>query len=295
MATLVKSLLGNSPHLYHADAEVLSANLEQPLDQEIKPQARVVLPEDGHYQFQHAEPFRLKGIISYQSGYTQVAGHPATKGKGFQTLATSVVEGLNVLDVLTADRVVGQISTVHPEEGQVPSVTFLGTRFENLRIDGRGVEVERHLEILGDRKEDDTSYFDDQTVLGRFSQQYEKISKADGLPGWAGERYPKDRAAWQTASDLRCSVVNRVKDAPGTSFGHVIDLPDFGRIFLGELKVNRVMGRPATKGDDGANDTYRFNLTMIRLEMGCLARGTATIVALDSNGGGKGSPPPPPK
>ena len=275
-------------HDYFAEANVLSAELEQPLRDKIKARAHVKLPKDGHYQFKQADPFRFEGILSYRSGYTQVAGHPSSKIAGVTTLATSVLEGVNVLDVITADRVVAQISTVHPiyGKGQVPSVTFLGTRFDNLRIGGHKVEVERSLDILGPRSEDDQSYFDNREVLDRISQQYETIAKAKNLPDWAASEYPKGRPALNGSGQLECSVVSGVKGAPGTPFGHVIDLPHFGKIFLGELKVEREPGNPSK----GVYDKYKFHLTMIRLEMGCLAKGTAQIAALDTNGsGGKGS------
>ena len=276
-------------HNYHAEANLLTADFEHPVKQRIKPHAHIKLRHDGRYQFKPAARFRFHGILSYRSGYTQVAGHPSSKLDGFTTLATSVLEGLNVLDVVTADRVVAQISTVHPVygEGQVPSVTFLGTRFENLRIGGQKIEVEENLEILGTRP--DESYFDDTAVTGRISQQYREISK-DGLPDWTRQQYPKDRAVVQEIGkggrQMQCSLVDGVSKAPGTSFGHVIDLPHFGKIFLGELKVVRTAGN-ASKGE---YDTYKFHVTMIRLQMGCIATGTSGIVMLDTNGqGGKGS------
>src|SRR5712692_9134116 len=188
MATHAKPLLmDESVHNYYAESSVLSADLEQPLKEKIRPQARVRLSADGHYQFKKADPFRFEGILSYESGYTQVAGHPSSKTAGFTTLATSVLEGLNVLDVITADRVVAQISTVHPVygTGQVPSVTFLGTRFDNMRIGGHKVEVERSLDILGPRRDDDRSYFDDEEVLDRIAKQYDRIATAEDLPEWA--------------------------------------------------------------------------------------------------------------
>jgi hypothetical protein len=273
-------------HDYFAEANVLSAELEQPLRDKIKARAHVKLPKDGHYQFKQADPFRFEGILSYRSGYTQVAGHPSSKIAGVTTLATSVLEGLNVLDVVTADRVVAQISTVHPiyGSGQVPSVTFLGTRFDNLRIGGHKVEVERSLDILGPRSDDDQSYFDNREVLDRISQQYETIAKTKNLPDWAASEYPKGRSALNGSGQLECSVVSGVKGAPGTPFGHVIDLPHFGKIFLGELKVERAPGNPSK----GVYDKYKFHLTMIRLEMGCLAKGCAKISTLDSNGTGSG-------
>jgi hypothetical protein len=287
MAALVNELPMVDPvHDYHAEATVLNADLEQPLRDEIKPRAHVKLPKDGHYQFKQADPFRFEGILSYQSGYTQVAGHRSSKIVGFTTLATSVLEGLNVLDVITADRVVAQISTVHPVygAGQVPSVTFLGTRFDNLRIGGHKVEVERNLDILGPRSDDDQSYFDNADVLDRISWQYDRIASAKDLPDWAGKEYPKGRPVLNGSGNLKCSVVSGVKGAPGIPFGHVIDLPHFGKIFLGELQVERELGNPSK----GINDKYKFHLTMIRLEMGCLAKGHAKIAALDANGTGKG-------
>ncbi len=271
-------------HNYYAEANVLTADLEQPLKDKIRPQAFVKLPRDGHYQFRQAGPFHFEGILSYKGGYTQVAGHPSSKTAGFTTLSTSVLEGLNVLDVVTADRVVAQISTVHPVygKGQVPSVTFLGTRFDNLRIAGHRVEVERSLDILGPKPAADESYFDNREVLDRISQQYDRIATAKDLPAWASEEYPKGRPTLNGHGELQCSVVDSLKGSPGFSFGHVIDLPHFGKIFLGELKVVRTPGNPAK----GIYDTYKFHLTMIRLQMGCLSDGNINVGTLDTNGQG---------
>lgn len=279
-------------HQYYAEADVLSADIQQPVQDVIKPRAYVELSKQGrydqkgHYEFKKADPFRLDGILSYEGGYTQVAGHPSSKIVGFSTLSTSVIEGLNVLDVVTADRVVAQISTVHPAygTGQVPEVTFLGTRFDNLRIAGHKVEVDRCLDILGPKPAEDESYFDNGGVLDRIAEQYERIATADELPDWASEEYPKGRAALNGNGALECSLVNRVMGAPKFSFGHVIDLPHFGKIFLGELKIARELGNPSK----GIYDGYRFSLTMIRLKMGCVGEGTTTVTTAETNGQGKG-------
>jgi hypothetical protein len=285
MAAQVNALpMGDPIHEYYAEANVLSADLIQPLKETIKPRVKVKLPKDGHYQFKKADPFRFEGIISYRSGYTQVAGHPSSKSDGFATLATSVLEGLNVLDVVTADRVVAQISTVHPPygSGQVPSVTFLGTRFENLRIGGHKVEVERNLEILGPKPAGDKSYFEDSGVQSRISAQYNTIATAAGHPELAAAAYPNGGPAPIAASQLQCSLVSNVAGAPAPSFGHVIDVPHFGKIFLAELKVTR----EPSKNPKSEYEKYRFHLTMIRLQMGCIAQGSTSAVALDTNGGG---------
>ncbi len=287
MAALPNELTVVEPkphHYYYADASVLTADLEQPLQQKISPQAFVKLPRDGQYQFSQAEPFRFEGILSHKGGYTQVSGRPSSKIAGFTTLATSVLEGLNVLDVVTADRVVAQISTVHPVygTGQVPSVTFLGTRFDNLRIAGHRIELEHNLDILGPKSAGDLSYFENRDVLDRIEQQYDRIANSNNLPPWATDQYPKGRPASNGKGDLQCSVIDSIAGAPGSSFGHVIDLPHFGKIFLGELRVERTPGNPAR----GIYDAYKFHLTMIRMQMGCLSDGDICVTPLDSNGTG---------
>jgi hypothetical protein len=311
MATSSKPPAKGGPvHIYYAEANVLSADLKQPLEEKIPPRVQVKLPSNGRYRFKKAGSFHFEGIISYQSAYSQVAGHPSSKSDGSATLATAVVEGLNVLDVVTADRVVAQISTVHPVfgTGQVPSVTFLGTRFENLRIGGHKIKVTRKLDILGAKPAGDKSYFEDPGVQSRVSLQYDKVATAVGHPELAAAAYPKGRAGVIGSDELQCSLVDSVEGEPeeakpeeaksgeagpkvsygGTSFGHVIDVPHFGKIFLAELRVERKPGVPGKR----VYDTYEFHLTMIRLEMGCIAQGSAAVAALDTNG--TGQPPPAP-
>jgi hypothetical protein len=276
-------------HNYNAAAQVLSASLEHPVTREVEREAHVKLRPDGTYKFQPTGPLRLEGILSYQSGYTQVGGHKSPKeGHGFVTLSTSVVEGLNILDVLTADRVVAQISTEHPvwdDRGlQVPAVTFLGTRFENLRIDGHEVELETQFDILGAGPKNNTPYHEDEQVIRRAFKHY------DALPDWAKDK----QHGWhqvpggQRYGDLKCSLVAHIDKKRGTPKGHVIDLPHFGKIFLAELTVNRQKAEPSSNGQPNP-ETYYFHLEMVRVELGCLAQGSATIVTADSNGGGSGT------
>ena len=254
----------------------------------IAPRGYVKLPKDGHYQFKQADPFRLDGLISYRSGYTQVAGHKSPKaGHGFTTLSTSVVEDINVLDVITADRVVAQISTEHPvydpDNGQtdaVPSVTFLGTRFDNLRIGGHKVELERQVDILGTKPANAKSYFEEGQVFDRISSQYKNINETRNLPDWASEQYQWDPDAAVRKGQVKCSLVNRVTGAPGIQFGHVLDVPHFGKVFLAELTMRR------EKNGAPGPEKYTFHLTMIRMELGCLAQGNGGVSTADANGGG---------
>jgi hypothetical protein len=279
-------------HQYHAEAYVLQAHLKQPLHEDVRPQAQVKLFGDAHYEYRQADPFHVEGILSYRGGYTQVAGHRSSKpGHGYATLSTSVLEGFNVLDVITADRVVAQIATEYPSEGEapdgvVPEVSFLGTRFENLRIGGRKVEIDTNLDIMGPKPEKKENYFNQPKVLDRLSEQYRNLSTAKGLPEWAVERFPRDHEGWHRHDnhhdELHCSLVNNI-DARGC-FGHVINIPHFGKIFLAELKVYRDQAR-----NHKDYDAYTFHLTMIRMELGCAVSGSGSGGSATNNGTGKGS------
>ncbi len=281
-------------HAYDANAYVLSAELEQPITAKVE-KAKVDLPKSGEYTYEPAEAYRLKGLLSYSSGYSQVSGHKNERDGGFRTVTTAAVENLNIFDIITADRVVGQISTVHqndtkvPQFPTIPSVTFLGTRFVNLHIAGHKVEIDQDIHILGDRPAGNKFYLDDDAVRARMASQYTRIRETEGLPAWAAEEFRWDKAGANLPREASCSLVTEIKDYPGVCFGHVIDLPHFGRIYLGELCLERVRDP-----DDPQLESYHFRLRMIRAELGCIGQGNVTVVALDSNGQGSGGGNGPP-
>jgi hypothetical protein len=279
-------------HTYHGEADLLELEIKRPFQAIVEPQAqaKVVLygrGEDSHYEFKEAGPYNLKGIASYEYGYTQVAEARSMKHEGrYFTVATSVLEGFDILEVFTADRIVSQISTAHPIDGAVPEVSFIGTRFENLRIAGQKVELETNFDILGPRPAPDASYFDNQNVMDRMGLQYKSLSTDPELPDWARERYPRDKEQWRATDPkvdiARCSLVNRVNGWQ-KSFGHVIQVPHFGKFFLAELQVKR---ERATKPRD--YDTYSINLTMVRMELGSGTTGQGSGGTTGTNGQGSG-------
>jgi hypothetical protein len=270
-------------HHYYAQATVLSGYLRLPLVQEVRAQARITLPDSGGYISQHSENFRLEGVLSYRSAYTQVAGNRSTKpGQGWSTLTTSVVEGLNVLDVVTADRVVGQTITEHPLDGYVPSVNFLGTRFENLRIAGHPVTLEMNLNVLGGKPANDVSYAHDPGVTERVAGQHKNVLGRNDLPADLRERYNRLSSNLRGAETVECSLVNQATgNFPGRSYGHIIAIPDFGKVVLGKLTVTT----EAVKGGAPTATKTTVKLTMIDLELGCVVDGGISIVGGDTNGG----------
>jgi hypothetical protein len=269
-------------HFYHAEASVLCGHLNLPFAEKIRPQAFLKLCEHGGYFSQHIDNYRLEEVISIRSGYTQVAGNPDTKpGHGWNTLTTSVIEGLNVMEVVTADRVVAQISTDHPLEGYVPTVTFLGTRFENLRIAGHPVELDLDPNILGAKPAGDAPYTSDSGYLQRVTSQYERIRSSKDLPEEILKRYNQLPSSSANRESIECSLVNQAEGSyPGRSFGHVIDVPNFGKIHLAVLRLHQ---SDLKENTDIPKKTL-INLTMIDIEMGCIGGGKIGIGNGQTNG-----------
>jgi hypothetical protein len=268
-------------HRYHAEATVLTGDLIHPLQQQIKPQTNVKLAEKGGYLSEHAEPYRLEGVISFEKAYTQVAGNrDRTKPKhGWSTLVTSVVEGLNVLEVVTADRVVSQMATHHPLEGYVPHVHFLGTRIENLRVAGHPVKVvfppfhPFHFE----KPENDGAYTRHPGFLERVKSHFESICSGEDVPADLLERYNQPAPRTENGKEiLEYSLVSQVEveDEPEfcRGFGHVLHIRDFGKVHLGLLRIEH-----SDFDKQGAPRMTLFDLTMMKFEMGCIGGGIGSI------------------
>jgi hypothetical protein len=275
---------------YYAEATALAGRLLLPLEQEIKPQAYVKLPDEGGYLAQRAAKYRVESAISFESAHTQVAGNrEKKKDRGYNTLVTSVVEGLNILDVVTADLVVAQISTEHPLEGYVPSVTFLGTRFENLRIAGHKVELEMCLDLFGKKPEKEAAYTHDPGFMRRVSEQHARVREqesghASPLAGLLQSFNLAPESFENSTGDeenVECSLVNKAEGTyPGHTSGHVIHVPHFGTIHLARLRLKHSEFKKGTR----IPTKTHAELTMIDADMGCIGQGAIQVAASRTNG-----------
>jgi hypothetical protein len=270
-------------HTYNAEAKILEGNLRMPVVQKIHPVGHTQLASEGGYQAIHSREYRVEGVVSIASSYSHVAGNPITKpGGGWSTLSTTVIEGLNILEVITADRVVGQVITEHPAEGYVPKISFLGTRFENLRIAGRPIELDLDLEILGETPKNDGPYTKDGGVVGRVSNQYKKILANKKVLDEVGEHYKQLSSKLGSGLEVECSLVNQVAGSfPGLSFGHVIHIPMFGTVTLAKLSI--VHENPHGKAGSPKKTTVR--LTMLECKLGCAIEGEMDVAGPGNNGG----------
>lgn len=318
-------LSGRRGHEYHAEANLLSGALRRPIVQEIPEQAALCLRDwRGGHLHQRVQHYDLEGLITFKRGYTRVSGYRGLKtGNPFVTLSTAVIEDLNVFDVVTADRVVVQISTEHPEPtkdgkdlGHVPRVHFLGTRFDNLRISGVEISTTLNPEICPSRPAADVPYLFNQGFLDKVKSQVTKVKAFQDVPQELKDRSEeflqdytaeakeiecleelvKNQPNGEPMNDepknhkLVCSLFNTISipaSLPGvTAVENVIYARDFGILTLGSLEVGRTFeGYDENKKPMMSN---YFTLRMLDMRLGCV--GDGKVVAASGSGNGKGKP-----
>jgi hypothetical protein len=273
-------------HAYHAEAVDIHGKLHLPLTQNVAPQAHTKLIEEGGYLSQHVRDFKLEGVLSFRHAYAQVSGMPGKKpGHGPATLSTSVIEGLNILEILTCDRIVAQISTEHPLDGFVPEISLLGTRFENLRINGHHVNVELDPYIFGEKPANDAPYTKDAGFAKRVTDQHHHIRQHSEAPAEAKGHFSLTPTGFDTLEEVEFSLVNKAHGTyPGVSYGHIIHVPHFGTITLAKVQLKHENPCPQT----GSPQCTTISLKMLELKLGCMIDGNMTLGSLVTNGTGGG-------
>ena len=121
-------------YLHQADALAAWGHITRPFSEPIPTQAALSLPNSGGYGSARAEGFRFKEILSFGAAYTEVIGSEHSPDGPFDTLALCAIEKLNILDVVTCDRLVARISSRRDIDADGPEITTMGSRFERLRI-----------------------------------------------------------------------------------------------------------------------------------------------------------------
>jgi hypothetical protein len=266
---------------FRADANALGGILDKPFRIPVPTLAPVSLPAAGGFASARSEGFTLDNIVSCRSAYTRVSGEENSDDKSIAILVTSVVEGLNLLEVVTAERIVAQLSILIPPDREVIKVSTAGSRFEGLRIAGHC----RHPQ-LNQKLQDYQNARDAQGgpagataehvwEIGR--EQAETVTRAFAgrhNAAWAEKRFEwMKRTDAESNASILCSLVDGfVTDDPKTEHrGHVVDIPEFGRFFFGELLLT----------------AESVQLVSIRAELGCAVKGKITINC--AGGGGVGN------
>ena len=180
---------------------------------------------------------------------------------------TAVAEGVNILDVVHADRIVARFASSHTLDDSEAHISMVSTKFDGVQIGGCKTEVPIDAALF---EKLDTF----EAAKNEFKSNADFKRMAEDPFGVGGEKL----AEQPTHGAILCSIVDLKKmttTCPGVERrGHCFVIPKFGKLFLGEILLQH----------------SRRTLTMVRFELGSPVSATGTVVQLD----GDGSPYPPP-
>ncbi|HVX67806.1 MAG TPA: hypothetical protein VHA11_14440 [Bryobacteraceae bacterium] len=257
-----------------------AGRITEPFQEIIEVQAATALPEIGGHGFARSTAFRYRQILRFEEAHSEVTGSRIEDYEGRPvhcTLIKSTVDGLNVMEMVTADRIVANLVSTHwgDPEGE-PSVKLVGSRFENLRIAGVPVKVhlatdifdrfDTHKSLREAYKADPQvrSLFEDATLKHRYHEAPSVIQR------WFYRPQEDDSEMPATKGITSFSLVRKLEpEGSGLEcWGHVIHLPGFGTIRLAELEISR----------------FSRHITMLQIDLGSPVKGK--LMASSSEDGG---------
>lgn len=245
-------------YFFDGHGQAFSGRVTSPLEQLIEVQAGASLPVTGGFAVSRAQDFNLQEIASFKAAHSQVSGTFVEKNGAYETLISSTVEGLNILDVVTADRLVARTTVVWKPGEAESRIAFIGSQFDNLRLNGVKIETDLNADLL--------VRWDTFAALTKEFESNRDFRKISEDPFQSGQLQQSPEAS----GVFLCSLVKEIKSVPPAveRRGNVLIVPHFGRIYLGEIVAQR----------------GRRSLIMLRVELGCPV--TGTMAAAGTVGGG---------
>jgi hypothetical protein len=255
---------------FRAGALALGGRIESPPNEVIESQASCMLPPIGGFASQTARDFNYRNIVRFRSATSMVSGQRVQhEGRvSCDTLACVAIEDLNILDVVTADRVVARISSSHLRSNPDNHALPYGSHFENLRIGGVRIEPRVNRKLLNAKTLAE--------ILKRDAGDPDEVRFVDAN----GALLQPKRKAAAKAAPAPAPLLGDTFLAPLFDLGdslpagcsrhgaHGIAIPGLGRVFFGEYLITRSSRR----------------LIMLRVELGCPITGSLSICMSDGNG-----------
>lgn len=217
----------------------------------------------------------LPEVVTIESALTEITGTLDNDGV-YRTRVAASVTGLNVLGIVTADSVVADLLSEHYPGENEPRISVSGSTITNLQVQGQPVTVDF-----------DDALFNNLNTYNAFKNEFDRNPtfkkdirrrflwgdlQPDEVPACLKEQYAfteKQKSSPEAKGIVPCSVV---KGASGKSsfqtYRHVLVIPDFGVLFLGEL----LMEKDAR------------TLTMMRFKLGSPVEGDLTVASGGANG-----------
>ncbi len=195
------------PFHYHAHGHALSGEFRHPLWSLIPAQASASLSTIGGIAMAQAENFHFQDFVCFKSAHTYISGKQR-RNETFVTHASTVVKGLNILGMVTAERIVSRLTSIHKPGEPEGHIIAEDSRFEGLKIDGEEVKVTLRHDLLVK------------------CETFDDLAKSGKMEALDGKR--------QVGI---CSLVEKIDTKlKGVDLKHhLIEVKNFGKIFLAEI------------------------------------------------------------
>jgi hypothetical protein len=245
--------------IYRGSGVAFGGQMTRPFVDAPTAQAATSVPPVGGYASACAQDYTYvyegKDLVSFRAAASQAVASESVED-GVQTFSTQVLRVLR--DLLTADKIVGRLTSRHPAPPPPVELPMLpdGSYIWNLRIAGQPVSPRTHADLVHEKTATKTEV---DRICGRL------LNPRDGKPARSGN--PTIVSIFDDASLPKQRQLKGATLNPGWR----IDIPDFGRIFLGEYLVF----------------PDRRLLIMVRLQMGSPQAGELVLGSVEGNG----SPP----
>ena len=197
--------------LYRAHAVGAAGSFRKPYTEYVDAQASCALAITGGVASSCVRDFSYRNIMSFSLAESSILGQPGETEGVYTTLSTVTLEDFNVMNMITADRIVARLSSRTYSDRQEAAFLAIGSHFDNLRVAGQPVSMDLDGDILAK---------------------------------W--ETYEQARAGYQEREHIKIpdhqlicrSIVYNVSEPSGTKVtGNRIDIPHFGSVYLGEIYV----------------------------------------------------------
>lgn len=264
----------SEPYRYHASTTGVWGDIREPFHEIIPVQASLSLPATGGFGTAHVDRFDFRGIVKFESVSSLVSGSPGRDS--YDSTATVTITGLNILNVVTADRVVARIAVESPEDAAKPLfITPIGSHFENLRIAGYPV----NLDLATDQfhgLEAPQSVSEAQVRNQRFQEEVESLaSTRTAFKGYLEKCLHRLKpGAVQKCAATTCSLVRKIDEVEKLPEelrpkGHVIHVRGFGFIRLAEFRITEAAR----------------SITMLQVDLGSSPSGSSGAGGASGGGG----------
>jgi hypothetical protein len=202
----------------------------------------------------------VDGLVSYKEAYSEVGGSYDDCHGIHTTHAWSVLEGVNVADMLTADRVVSRMAIYYPaDHSSETSYDITGSYFENLRIAGHKVEVKLATQVFHEQdtykkvadahqKRTSDQWLQGSGLVKLSEKQLQAVEdEYHALTGMSkmveewkkkGNR-PADRGSYRLSVANDLDLKKQIGPTELEGYGSIICIPKFGVIRLAEMVVHK--------------------------------------------------------